>query len=82
MFSVSCVIDSNENNWEKEIEYGIICQSPDVLKGKKNIVVLIMIQNISSAFQVANKLLDMGITEFDYIDNWLSYADEGFTILQ
>lgn len=35
MFSVSCVIDSNENNWNKEIEYGIICQSPDVLKGKK-----------------------------------------------
>lgn len=37
-----------------------------------------MIQNISSAFQVVNKLLDMGITEFDYINNWLSYSDKEF----
>lgn len=78
MFSISCVIDSNENNWGKELEFGIICQSPGVLKDKKNIVVLITIQNISSAFQVANKLLDMGITEFEHINNWLSYADMEF----
>lgn len=76
MFSVSCVIDSNKNNWGKELEYGLTCQSPDVLKGKKNIMVIIMIQSINSAFQVVNKLLDMGITEFEYINNWIRYADK------
>ncbi len=78
MFSVSCVIDSNEKNWGKELEYGLICQSPDVLKGKKNIMVIIMIQSLNSAFQVVNCLLDMGITDFEYINNWLSYADKEF----
>lgn len=78
IYSVSCVIDSNEEYWGKEIDHGVICQSPDVLKGKKNIVVLIMIQDIASAFQVANRLLDMEITEFDYIENWLRYIDVNY----
>ena len=34
-----------------------------------------MIENVSSAFQVANKLLDMKIGKFDHISNWLFYAD-------
>lgn len=74
MFSISYIVDSNENKWGQEAWEGLICKSPDILKGKKDILVLIMIENINAAFQVANKLLDMGITTFDYVQNWLCYA--------
>ncbi len=75
MCSISLVVDSDEKKWGKELECGFICQSPNILKGKEDIFVLIMIENVSSAFQVANKLLDMKIGKFDHISNWLFYAD-------
>lgn len=74
-FSKITVIDNNSNKWGKELEYGLICEKPDILKGKKDFFVLIMIENIKVAFQVANQLLDWGIVEFDYIKNWMCYRD-------
>lgn len=74
-FSVSCVVDSNADKWGKELKYGFFCQSPDILKNKKNSMVLIMIRDAGAAFQVANRLLDMGITRFDHISNWIRYTE-------
>lgn len=74
MVSISYIVDSNEKKWGQEAGKGLVCKSPDVLKGKEDILVLIMIENISAAFQVANELLDMGIITFDYVHNWLCYT--------
>lgn len=75
MIPILCVVDSDESKWEKDLEFGITCKSPDVLVNMRDIFVLIMVENISVAFQIVNQLLDMGITEFDYINNWIYYSD-------
>ena len=75
LFCVNCVVDSDENKWGKELEQGLICHSPETLRNKKNALVLIMVKDIGVAFQIANKLMDMGVLCFDYIGNWLLYAE-------
>lgn len=70
-----CVVDSNRDKWGEELEYGIICEAPDVLREKKEIFVLIMIENTKTAFQVVNQLLDWDILEFDHIKNWIYYRE-------
>lgn len=73
-YFIRYVVDSDRNKWGKELECGFLCDSPDVLKNQKNIPVVILIENASAAFQVAQRLLDMGIQQFDYIENWKFYA--------
>lgn len=75
-YFVSCVLDNNEKNWGKELGHGVVCMSPEVLKNKRNFFVLIMIEDTGAAFQVVNNLLDMEITKFDYVHNWLRYVEE------
>lgn len=73
--NVEYVCDNNKRKWDKEIAAGIRCISPTELAGLENVFVIIMLENMDVAFQVANQLLDMGIDTFDIIFNWLKYAD-------
>lgn len=72
---VTYICDNDRKKWNKEIVHGMICISPEKLVDMKDIFVVIMVENTKTAFQIANQLLDMGISEFDYIYNWLNYAD-------
>lgn len=72
---VKYVCDNNADKWGEEIVPGVKCISPKELQEMQDVFVIIMIENVSVAFQVANQLLDMGISTFDYYFNWLRYAD-------
>lgn len=74
---VQYVCDNDSAKWEKEIVSGIKCISPEKLSEMKDIFVVIMLENVKSAFSVANQLLDMGINDFDVVYNWLEYAKDG-----
>lgn len=72
--NIQYVCDNNSNKWGKEIVSGIKCISPKELAEMDNIFVVIMIEEVGMAFQIANQLLDMGISSFDIIHNWLMYV--------
>ena len=73
--TVRYVADNNSSKWGKKIIGGLTCISPDELLKIDNAYVLIAIENPKIAFTVASQLLDMKITDFDYIHNWFDYAD-------
>lgn len=73
---VRYVCDNNAEKWGKEVVPGIMCISPDALSEMEDIFVVIMMDFLKPAFQVAGQLLDMGIDQFDLVYNWLEYADE------
>lgn len=66
------ICDNDNLKWGKKI-LGIECISPEQLLRIKDVYVIIMIQNINVAFQIANQLLDMGIKSFDTVFNFLRY---------
>lgn len=74
--NVQYVCDNNSNKWGKKIISGIKCISPKELEKMENIFVVIMLEDARIAFQIANQLLDMGISSFDLVYNWLSYVND------
>lgn len=72
---IKYVCDNNPDKWGKEMITGIKCISPQELQEMDNVFVIIMIENISIAFQVVNQLMDMGITSYDYYNNLISYKE-------
>ena len=74
VYPVRYAVDSDERKWGKEIEPGIVCVSPETLKGKKDVLILVMVENAGAVLQIANRLMDMGITYFDHIHNWMHYV--------
>lgn len=73
--TVRYVADNNSSKWGKKIIGGLTCISPDEILKIDNAYVLIAIENPKIAFTVASQLLDMKITDFDYIHNWFDYAE-------
>ncbi|SCX98564.1 Coenzyme F420-reducing hydrogenase, beta subunit [Butyrivibrio hungatei] len=67
---VKYVVDSNPEKWDKITEYGIMCKAPETVV-ENDVFVLIMVENTAVVCQIINKLIDMGKTSFDYIDNWI-----------
>lgn len=72
---VQFACDNNQDKWGKEIVPGIQCISPKELSEIKDVFVVIMLEDVRIAFQIANQLLDMGIDSFDLVYNWLEYAN-------
>lgn len=72
---VTMAVDRNREKWGKEVAPGITCISPKELQGKKDVLVLIMIDNATAVMSVANELLDMGVELFDHVRNWVLYTD-------
>jgi hypothetical protein len=73
--AVRYVADNDSSKWGKKILGGLTCISPDEILKIGNAYVLIAIENPKIAFTVASQLLDMKMTDFDYIHNWFDYAD-------
>lgn len=73
---VRYVCDNDERKWNQHILEGIICISPQELKEIRNVFVVIMLENIRYAFQVVHQLLGLGISDFDIVANWLTYAEK------
>lgn len=74
--SVRYVCDNDSSKWGQEIVPGIICISPKQLSTMEDIFVVIAVDDRRPAFQIANQLLDMGVSTFDLIYNWTDYAEQ------
>ena len=72
---IEYVCDNNQQKWGQEIYEGVKCISPESLKQIKNPFVVIMIENIGAAFEIGNQLLEMGISSFDTVYNFLKYEN-------
>ena len=72
---VKYVCDNNSALWGKEIVSGIFCISPEELKKKKDVFVIIMLESWKTAFSIGNQLINLGIDSFDSFYNWKEYAD-------
>ena len=70
---VEYVCDNNSLHWGKNVMNGIKCISPSELEKIENPYVIIMIENVGVTMQIVNQLLDMGITHFDTVFNFLRY---------
>ena len=73
---VQYICDNKSELWGKELVNGIKCISPEEITKVQDVFVVITVENSNTAFKIAGELLDMGIVDFDYIYNWLEYADE------
>ncbi len=73
--SVKYVCDNNPELWGKEIVSKVFCISPDELKKKKEVFVVIMVEDWKTAFSIGNQLANFGIDAFDSFYNWKEYAD-------
>lgn len=72
--NVQNVCDNDSKKWGKTIK-GIKCISPQELLQKKDVFVVIMVEDIATAFCIATQLQDMGIRTFDTVFNFLNYSD-------
>lgn len=71
---VQYVCDNNSEKWNTEILPGIVCISPEELKEKEDIFVVIMLEDARTGFDVAHQLQMMKIYHFDMLEKWLTYA--------
>lgn len=72
---IKYVVDSRPDKWGKQFEEAVVCISPEQLKEKKDVTVLIMVDSTVSAFQIVEQLMDMGIYSFEYVDNYLKFIE-------
>ena len=70
---ISLVCDNNRGIWGEEITDGVKCISPDELKEIEDVFVIIMTESYKTAFSISSQLLDMGISDYDIVGNWLKY---------
>lgn len=66
---VEYISDSNPSKWGQEIFEGVVCMPPDEIKGLEDYVVIIAVEQVTMAFEIAGYLRRNGIAEVDHIDN-------------
>lgn len=69
------VCDSNSEKWGKELEEHVICISPKMLLELGNVMVIIMVDSAGTSFQIAEKLLEYGISNYEHVENWLAFVE-------
>lgn len=73
---IAYVCDSNEAKWGKKVR-GKEVKAPDCLSLESNIFVIITANNVTVKCAIVNSLLDKGIMDFDFFENWITYAKAG-----
>lgn len=77
-YNLKWACDSNPEKWGKELTEGVTCISPNELKKMTDsVIVIIMVDSITLSFDIANKLLRLGISRFDHFENWIKYVEQG-----
>ena len=66
-----CVVDEDANKWSHSTEYGLPCVSPDEIRGK-DVIVIIMIEYGDAVSQVINKLISINIKLFIHVRDWIA----------
>lgn len=73
---IKYICDSNPNLWGTRLTRDITCISPSELLKFDNPMILIMVENAGMAITITNTLLDMGITNFEHVNNWIQKIEE------
>lgn len=74
-YNLKYVCDSDPEKWGGKLVEDVQCISPGQLKGMTGVMVIIMVDSMTVAFDIAKKLLDLGIVNFDCVQNWLNYVE-------
>ena len=72
LYPIQYVCDGNPLKWGTYLAEGVLCISPEQLRGLRDVFVLITVDHPGVSLQIANMLLDMGIQKIDHIENWLN----------
>ena len=68
--NIKYVCDNAPEKWGKEFD-GVICISPEQLRQMSDVFVVIAIDDGGITLDIAKTLLNIGISRFDHIHNWL-----------
>lgn len=71
VYEIKYVCDNDPEKWGRTFKCNVKCISPKQLSELQNTAVIIMVDDVSTSFDIARQLLDMGITRFTHITNWL-----------
>lgn len=72
LYDLKYVCDNSPEKWGRELGNGIICISPKQLSGMPDVLVVIMVDSIKTAFDITKELQDMGIYNYTHITNWIA----------
>lgn len=73
-YDLKYVCDNDSTKWNTFVHEGIKCISPDELKKMKNVFIIVSVDSVSANYKIVHQLMDMGITKFDHVTNWLEYV--------
>ena len=73
-YELRYVCDSNPEKWGKEIVSNVTCISPNELKTMENVIVVISVGSAAVCTEIIKQLVEMGISDFDYIQNWMDFV--------
>ena len=65
------VCDNDPLKWGTVLMNGITCISPRKLSEMRDVLVVIMVDDIGASFEIANQLMNLGISSFTHIVNWI-----------
>ncbi len=71
-YDLKYVCDNDPDKWGKDLGDGITCISPGQLAQMRDVLVVIMVDNVRVSFEIVDELRNMGISEFTHIENWLT----------
>lgn len=74
-YDLKYVCDIDANKWGKKIIDNVTCISPQELLKLKNVIVVIAVEDTILAFDIAKMIVELGITQFEYIYSWLDYVE-------
>ncbi len=73
---IAYVCDTNGAKYGGKLK-GKEVKAPYCLPKEENIFVVIAVNSVNAKFSIVNELLDMGITDFDFFENWITYSKAG-----
>ena len=72
VYDLKYVCDNSPEKWGLQLGNGVICISPKQLSEMSDVLVVIMVDSVKIAFDIAKELQNMGIYNYTHIENWLA----------
>lgn len=72
VYDLKYVCDNSPMKWGEELGDGVICISPKQLSEMADVLVVIMIDNVKTCFEIVDELKKLGINNYTHVENWLS----------
>lgn len=72
LYPLQYVCDNSPEKWGKRFYDKVLCISPKQISEMTDVLVIITVDDVGLSFQIANQLIDMGIMNFDHVENWLN----------